>query len=197
MKHTPPIKWGSLCEKKEVTAFTYEESWNQAKNTISKGNYATLRVTKPGKRLVNGNTWFWNDDLQMKVHEKTASIHKLLVDKISSNWQIYKHNNREAEKIIGLTWTVHYKVDYDKLDTRNGEQDLNRLTKSRYQCTYDMEHFCCINKKNETLLINQWMATNRCFEQIPTKELVHLLLYNSPISVTETQESNPAWRHRS
>ena len=177
-----------------------EESWNQIKNTIHKAASATLGDTKPSKRYINRDTWLWNDDVEMKVREKKRLYHKFLDDKTPGNWQIYKNANREAKKAVAVTRANHYKNLYDKLDTRDGERDLYRLAKSRDERTQDIEHFCCVNDKNGTLLTNRRAATDRWreyFEQISTEEFAHPPLPQSlptfgavpPVSATEVEEA--------
>ncbi|CAD7087538.1 unnamed protein product [Hermetia illucens] len=153
----PRIKWWRFGEKNEETITNVEESWNQMKDTIHK---APLQPSGSPSR----------------VREKKRLYHKFLDDKTPANWQIYKNANREAKKAVAVTRANHFKSLYDELDTRDGERDLYRLAKSRDERTQDIEHFCCVNDKNGTLLTDRRAAKDRWreyFEQISTEEFAH------------------------
>lgn len=100
-----------------MAVMNVEETENQAKRTSHKVAYATFGVTRPGKRFINRDTWFPNDEFGIMAGEKNRHHKKFLVNKTLSD-------------SIEVTREVRYDNLYDKLDTRNGGKDLYRLNKN-------------------------------------------------------------------
>lgn len=99
--------------------------------------HVILGVTDPGKRLIKQDNWFWNDDIQLKIHEKKRPFHKFPVNKTLSKCQIYNKASWEAEETVTLIWAVSNKSLYDKRDRKEDEMNT---------------YFCCSNDKNGNLL---------------------------------------------
>ncbi|KAK6764003.1 hypothetical protein RB195_024363 [Necator americanus] len=99
----------------------------------------TLGKTTLGKPKVQKATWFWNEEVQAAIREK--SKYKLWWrTRQPEDRDAYLAAKREAKKAVSKANSDCYKAVYDMLDTGEGERSVYRLVRARHRSTLDMEH---------------------------------------------------------
>jgi hypothetical protein len=96
---------------------------------IQKVAIEVFGVTR-GNKCEPKDTWWWNDDVQKTINEK-KECYKCL------------HHNRSDENI----------QKYRKLDMKDGENDVYKMTKLRERKTRDFNQVKCIKDEADRLLV--------------------------------------------
>jgi hypothetical protein len=117
-------------------------------------------VTKRNKRK-SKNTWWWNDDVQNVISEKKECHKRLHHNKRDENIQKYKKAKRNAKKIVSEAKSPTYVELYRKLNTKNDENDVCKMTKLRERKTRDFNQIKCINDDADRLLVKNDEIKNR------------------------------------
>uniref|UniRef100_A0A7I4XRC0 Reverse transcriptase domain-containing protein n=1 Tax=Haemonchus contortus TaxID=6289 RepID=A0A7I4XRC0_HAECO len=182
------IKWWRLKEKEEAVVSsillpavtTVDETWKGAAEAITRVAPSKLGVTKPGRRMLDKQTWLWTDHVRDKVHEKKKQYHAFLIEKTADNWQCYQIAKKETKKAVVSQKAAHY-------------ADLNK----KLEFGMVSEKFFDINDENGRLLTDRRQVLERWreyFANISTVEFAHPAIPCAPpvhgpvqkITVSET-----------
>ena len=96
-----------------------------------------------GKRRMDRKSWWWNDEIQIKVRAKQENFKRW---KTTTNEQEralrreeYRYARLEAKRAVSEAKTKAYEEMYQRLDTKEGEQDIYRLAKTRARKSKDID----------------------------------------------------------
>jgi hypothetical protein len=110
--------------------------WKKMTTHIWKVAIKVFEVTRENKREPK-DTWWWNDEVQKTINEKKKYYKRLHHDKSDENIQKYKEARRNAKKAMSEARGQTYTELYRKLYTKEGENDVYKMTKLRERKTRD------------------------------------------------------------
>jgi hypothetical protein len=162
------LKWDvSQVFKNRVIA---EGSWNEGDDADNMWKEMTTHirnvaiemfgVTKENKREPK-DTWWWNDDVQKTINEKKEYYKRLHHNKSDENIQKYKKARKNANKDVSEVRGQAYTELYQKLDTKEGENDVHKMAKLRERKIRDFNQVKCFKNKADRLLMKDEEIKNR------------------------------------
>ena len=127
--------------------------WDKTAEMIRKTAETVLGVTF-GKRKRDRETWWWNKEVQESIKEKKEA--KKAWDKIKdeNTKKIYKEKKSKAKKAVAMAKRRAYDNLYARLETKEGEKELYRLTRQRDKAEKDVQHVRVIKDENGNVIVN-------------------------------------------
>ncbi|KAD2393602.1 hypothetical protein E3N88_40579 [Mikania micrantha] len=108
--------------------------WDEMAEKVTKAAKETLGMTT-GNKSGQRESWWWNDEVQIKVREKQQRFREFVRCIESAQRERlktrYKEAKREAKKIVSETKTKAYIEMYKRLETKEGEQAMFKIAKAR------------------------------------------------------------------
>ena len=116
--------------------------WVNMAKTIRKVAKETLGV-ESGKPKVFKESWWWTDEVKKKIKDKNKRFKELMVctkeeDRIEKRVS-YKEAKRAAKKGVTEAKYRGYEDLYRKRDTKEGEKQIFKLTRTRAKQRQDLE----------------------------------------------------------
>ncbi|KAJ0851967.1 putative SWR1-complex protein 5/Craniofacial development protein [Helianthus annuus] len=153
-KTRPRTRWGDLKGEKitlfrdKVNSMTSMQQgddtnrmWEEMATTITTVANETLGVTT-GKTNGHKESWWWNEDVHAKIKAKQQSFRDLLRCTVEEERlrvrEIYKKAKREAKKAVTEAKNTAYKQMYERLETKEGEHDMFKISKARERRRQDL-----------------------------------------------------------
>jgi hypothetical protein len=134
--------------------------WKEMTTHIRKVTIEVFEVSRGNKRE-SKVTWWWNDDVQKTISEKKKCYKRLHHNKSDENIQKYKETRRNAKKAVSEAMGRVYTELYRKLDTKEGENNVYKMTKLRERKTRDFNQVKCIKDEADRLLVKDDDIKNR------------------------------------
>ncbi|KAE8654551.1 Detected protein of unknown function [Hibiscus syriacus] len=107
--------------------------WKNMANSIREVGKNIIGLS--GKVKEYKESWWWNDKVQTKLKTKQTCFREFIqcnhVEERSRAKQRYKEAKREAKKIVAKAKAKAYEEMYKRLDTKEGQNGIFRLAKSR------------------------------------------------------------------
>ncbi|KAE8668068.1 Armadillo repeat-containing protein LFR [Hibiscus syriacus] len=129
--------------------------WKNMANSIREMGKNTLGLST-GKAKEHKESWWWNDEVQTKVKTKQTCFKEFLQcnddEERSRSKQRYKEAKREAKKTVAKAKDKAYEEMYKRLDTKDGQNGIFRLAKSRENKKNDLGSIRFIKDNNSVLL---------------------------------------------
>ncbi|KAE8722033.1 Phosphoenolpyruvate/phosphate translocator 2 isoform 2 [Hibiscus syriacus] len=129
--------------------------WKNMTNSIREVGKNTLGLST-GKAKEHKESWWWNDEVQTKVKTKQTCFKEFLQcnddEERSRAKQRYKEAKREAKKTVAKAKDKAYEEMYKRLDTKEGQNDIFRLAKSRENRKKDLGSIRFIKDNNDVLI---------------------------------------------
>ena len=121
--------------------------WDKTAEMIRKTAETVQRVTF-GKQKADRETWWWSEEVQKGKKEKKEA--KKAWDKIKdeNTKKIYKEKKSKAKKAVGIARKRAYDNLYARLETKEGEKELYRLTRQRDKAEKDVQHVRVLKDEN-------------------------------------------------
>jgi len=89
-----------------------------------------LGTTKPGRKFIDKQVWWWNENVQEAILEK-KSFKQWLATKTAVDYKSYKALKSAAKATVAQAKMAHYLDLYDKLDTQKGAKKIYRPAATR------------------------------------------------------------------
>jgi hypothetical protein len=137
-----------------------DNMWKEIATHIQKVAIEVFGVTRGNKHKPK-DTWWWNDDVQKTINEKKECYKRLHHNRSDENIQKYKEARRNAKKAVSEAGGRAYTELYRKLDTKEGENDVYKMTKLRERKTRDFNEVKCIKDEADRLLVKDKKIKNR------------------------------------
>ena len=183
-KVKPKIRWWKLKETTCQEAFRQEvtrilggkdglpDEWDKTAEMLRKTAKSILGVTF-GKRKGDRETWWWNEKVHESIKEKKEA--KKTLDKIrdENTKKIYKKKKSKAKKAVAMAKERAYDNFYARLETKEGEKELYKLTRQRYKAGKGVQHVRVIKNKNGDVMVNSEAVLKRWkeyFEKLMNEE---------------------------
>jgi hypothetical protein len=147
-----------------------EGSWNEGEDADNMWKEMTTHirmvaievfgVTRVNKREPQ-DTWWWNNDVQKVINEKKECYKRLHHNMSDENIQKYKEASRNAKKIVREARGHAYTELYRKLDTKESENNVYKMTKLRERKIKDFNQVKYIKDEADRLLVKDEKIKNR------------------------------------
>jgi hypothetical protein len=134
--------------------------WKEMTTHIRKVTIEVLVVTR-GNKHEPKDTWWWNDDVQKTISEKKECYKRLHHNRSDENIQKYKEIRRNTKKTVSEVRVQAYAELYRKLDTKEGENDVYKITKLWERKTRYFNQVKCIKDEADRLLVKDDEIKNR------------------------------------
>ena len=114
-----------------------------------------------GKQKGDGETWWWNGEVQKSIKEKKEA--KKAWDKIrdENTKKVYKEKKSKAKKAVAMAKGCAYDDLYARLETKEGEKELYRLARQRNRAGKDVQHVRVIKDENCNVMVNSEAVLKR------------------------------------
>ena len=132
--------------------YSSKATWEETTRQIREAGSKTLGKTKPGRRYVDKQIWWWNDNVQCAIKAKKAAFKKWLKTKADADFAIYHQLKSTAKREVTTAKADHIQDLYERLNTREGANDVYRLARSRHQATVDIGQVMHIKDTQGVLL---------------------------------------------
>ena len=122
-----------------------------------------LGETYGGKYVERESRW-WNDDVQKAVKEKRYSFRKWQSSRTTEDLAEYRENKTNAKKAVTSPKDAGYEELYTKLDSREGQDMIYKLAKTRYRRTLDQEDIDYVTDERKHIItepkriIGRWLG---------------------------------------
>uniref|UniRef100_A0A914XBY4 Endonuclease/exonuclease/phosphatase domain-containing protein n=1 Tax=Plectus sambesii TaxID=2011161 RepID=A0A914XBY4_9BILA len=80
-----------------------EGVWTNLVNTIHQAAEAALGKTKPGRRFIDKQVWFWNDDVQQAVKAKKEALTTWRTSRDDQDYQRYRTLKSAAKRAVATS----------------------------------------------------------------------------------------------
>jgi hypothetical protein len=117
-------------------------------------------VTKGGKRKAK-ETWWWNENVSKAIKEKKECFRRMHLDRSVDIVKRYKVTKKTAKQTVSEARGRMYDGLYQRLDTKEWENDIYRMTKSRERKMRDIIQVKCIKDETEQHLTKDEDIKNR------------------------------------
>ncbi|KAM1607617.1 hypothetical protein ACFX1Z_028180 [Malus domestica] len=97
-------------------------------------------------------SWWWNEEVQTKVKAKKECCKALYKEKTDENGERYRKAKQEAKKAVREAKLAVYDDMYKRLDTKEGELDIYKLSRAREKKTRDLNQVRCIKDEDGKVL---------------------------------------------
>ena len=136
------------------------DEWDKTAEMLRKTAETVLGVTF-GKRKRDRETWWWNEEVQEIIKEKKEA--KKAWDKIRNEniKMIYKEKKSKVKKVVTMAKGRAYDDLYARLETKEGEKKLYRLSRQRDRAGKDVQHVRVIKDENGNIMVNSEAVLKR------------------------------------
>jgi hypothetical protein len=145
-----------LCKESE----NVDTLWKEMTTHIRKVAIEVFGVTRENKREPK-NTWWRNDDVQKTISERKECYKYLHHNRSDENIQKYKETRRNTKKTMSEARGQIYAEMYWKLDTKEGENDVYKMTKLWERKIRDFNQVKCIKDEVYRFLVKGDEIKNR------------------------------------
>ena len=139
------------------------DEWDKTAEMLRKTAETVQGVTFE-KRKGDRETWWWNEKVQESIKEKKEA--KKAWDKIrdENTRKIYKEKKSKAKKAVAMAKERAYDDLYARLETKESEKELYRLTRQRDRARKDEQHVRVIKDENGNVMVNSEAVLKRLKE---------------------------------
>uniref|UniRef100_A0A914WD71 Reverse transcriptase domain-containing protein n=1 Tax=Plectus sambesii TaxID=2011161 RepID=A0A914WD71_9BILA len=181
------IKWWHLREKKtQLSAAlatiandpdeSVEAQWNGLINQIRTAAAEALGKTKPGRRFINKEVWWWTSEVQDATKAKKATFQQWRKSRAASDWQEYRRLKSSAKRAVAAAKSAYHADLYEKLKTPEGANRIYQLANSRHRASQDIDQVTNIRGANHQMLQDPTAIRRRWrdyFDKISNDEFQH------------------------
>ena len=114
-----------------------EPEWTIFSETVKGKGSEHCGVTTGGKSMQKRETWWWNTTVQEAIARKKRMFKNWQQSKEQEDHDAYIEAKREAKRTVAVERARATQELYENLDTRDGENAIYSLAKSRDQATKD------------------------------------------------------------
>ncbi|KAK3574270.1 hypothetical protein QTP86_004383 [Hemibagrus guttatus] len=184
------------------------DDWETTAEVIKVTGRKVLGVSS-GRRKEDKETWWWNEEVQDSIQRKRLAKKKWDMDRTEENRQEYKELQHRVKREVSKAKQKAYDELYTRLDTREGEKDLYRLTRQRDQDGKDVQQVRVIKdrdgkkvdkiRKNEVRKALKTIKSGKAVgpDDIPVEVTGQTKSGSKPLWIqNQGPLRGPDWRHR-
>ena len=146
------------------------DEWDKTAEMLQKTAETVLGVTF-GKRKGDMETWWWNEEVQKSIKERSKKAWDKIRDENTK--KIYKEKKSKAKKAVAMAKGRAYDDLYAGLETKEGEKELYKLARQRDRAGKDVQHVRVIKDENGNVMVNSEAVLKRWkefFEKLMNEE---------------------------
>ncbi|KAK3528508.1 hypothetical protein QTP70_000902 [Hemibagrus guttatus] len=144
------------------------DDWETTAKVIRETGRKVLGVSS-GKRRVDKETWWWNEEVQDSIQRKRLAKKKWDMDRTEENRQEYKELQRRVKREVSKAKQKAYDELYTRLDTREGEKDLYR--KSTTDAIFALRILMEKYRDGQRELHCVFVDLEKAYDRVPREEL--------------------------
>ena len=151
-------------------------TWNNLVNQIHQVASDALGKTKPGKKFIDKQIWWWSKEVQEVIKKKKAAYKEWHKSRSDANHQQYKILKRAAKRAVAAAKATHYDKLYQDLNKPEGANAIYRLANARHRSTQDIGQIKQIKDDNHQVLRDPSVILQRWsdyFSRISNEEFPH------------------------
>lgn len=158
------IKWYKLKEEDSRREFkdkvlseisleieNVQEWWTHNAAVITKYGKEVLGETA-GKVWEQKESWWWDEQIKEVLKGKKEAKKRWEQSQLEENRDMYRERNKEAKKVVAQAKAKAYENLYTELETKEGQNKIFKLARSRNKSTKDITHVKQIKDRNGTVL---------------------------------------------
>jgi hypothetical protein len=126
--------------------------WKKMATCIWKVASKEFGVSRENRREAK-DTWWWNDEVHKAVKEKKDFFQRLYLDRSADNIEKYKIAKKATKRAVSQARGRAYEGLYQRLDTKEGKRDIDKLAKIQERKTMDVDQVKCIKDGGDQLLV--------------------------------------------
>ena len=130
--------------------------WEEMANCIRKSAREVLGVSREGSMRIKG-AWWWSEEVKGKVKAKQEKYKVLMEsrteDEVEFNKVQYKTAKKEAKRAVAVAKSNAYERLYQRLNSKEGENEVFRLARAREGRTRDLSSVRCIKDEDGRVLV--------------------------------------------
>ena len=100
--------------------------------------------------------WWWNEEVKEKVREKKEAYADFMNSGADRERDVsrarYKASKKTAKKVVAVAKSMAYDRLYHRLETKEGEKEVFKLTRARERRTRDLGVVRCIKDETSKVL---------------------------------------------
>uniref|UniRef100_A0A914WDC8 Reverse transcriptase domain-containing protein n=1 Tax=Plectus sambesii TaxID=2011161 RepID=A0A914WDC8_9BILA len=160
--------------------------WDAAATHIRACATTALGKTKPGRRFIDKQVWWWDEDVQAAVKAKKDALKTWRQTRTDNDLQQYKNLKSATKRTVAAARSAHHKRLYEELETTAGANKIYQLANARLRATQDIGQVVQIKDatgqllRDKAAILQRWKEhyTNVCNQEfphppIPTGEATH------------------------
>ncbi|KAK3575517.1 hypothetical protein QTP86_029268 [Hemibagrus guttatus] len=136
------------------------DDWETTAEVIRETGRKVLGVSS-GRRKEDKETWWWNEEVQDSIQRKRLAKKKWDMDRTEKNSQEYKESQRRVKREVSKAKQKAYDELYTRLDTREGQKDLYRLSRQRDRDGKDVQQVRVIKDRDGRVLRSEESVQRR------------------------------------
>ncbi|KAG2578377.1 hypothetical protein PVAP13_6NG171106 [Panicum virgatum] len=129
-----------------------DDMWLKMETCVRKVAIEVLGASRGGKQE-GKDTWWWNNEVQMAIKEKKEYFRHLHLDKSATNIEGCKLAKRAAKRAVSVAKGKAYDDLYQRLGTKEGENDIYRMARICKRKKCDINQIKCIKDGTDRLLV--------------------------------------------
>lgn len=196
----PRIKWWNLSRRQEQLREALQEitpddgenvneRWNNIAGKVRAVASEKLGRTKPGKRYIEKEVWWWNEEVQEMARKKKRLFRIWRRSQDTNDRQRYKEAKLETKRAVARAKESYYAGVYDELTAPGGANKVYRLAKARHRATEDFSQASNIKDENHHLLtepadiLRRWSEyfSAICNEEFPHPPINSTVKISGPV----------------
>ena len=147
------IKSGIL-GRKEDWQRVVEMIWNIARMELGE---TSGKISTAGRR----ETWWWNQEVQEKLKDKRNAKKVWDIMRDVASKLAYKTARKQAKRKVAKARNKAFEELYDKLETKEGENELFKIAKQRNRQSKDVQQVRVIKSKTGEILMEEEKVKQR------------------------------------
>ena len=166
------IKWWKLKDSKvnnkfkmdviESGIFSGQEDWKRIAEMIRSITRRELgetlgKVSTAGRR----ETWWWNQEVKVKLKNKKKTKKAWDIIRDDASKLAYKTARKQAKIEVAKARNRAYEELYEKLETKQGENEVFQLAKQRNRQSKDVQQVRVIKSKTGEILMEEEKVKQR------------------------------------
>lgn len=139
---------------------TAQEVWDRAQSAIITAGKRVLGLSKGG-RVIDKETWWWNDEVQEVIREKKTAFKKWQQSNSPEDRLEYIAAKRASKRAVARARSDRLSPLYDTLETAEGQKLIYKLARARDKATQDIAKCLSVKDSQGTLLCNHASVKER------------------------------------
>ena len=160
-----------------------KRNWQDVADGLRKAARDKLGVSS-GKVNTRGNreTWWWNQEVQEAVKSKKEAKKLWDANRDEASKEVYKEAKKRAKQEVAKAKKAAFEDMYQRLETKDGANELFRIAKQRDRESQDVQHVRVIKNENGEVLMEEEKVKQRWKEYFD-----ELLNQENPRETRETR----------